>query len=291
MRRREAIRSLSVPIILGTTGCLWEDNSSDDTNQAGNNDGGTSDDSGASTEEESNTIEESTAFTNLEIDGTKFVVELNQSAVDKGERLVVEYPNDQDSEEISPGITSYQFSLAGSQEVEVRPGTWDVMLQDGSQESINSSEFTAERNYEITDIMTLSQAGTRDENEAVEHSSLQITVVNEGPMPVALSSLKFNTSVTRQARHHEGPANSVMTAGEEETYAPLFRRSLETFGEDEAQERAGDSYQGTLIYSYTPTGEQHTPLTVEFGEEIHESDSGMRSYYHVPTAVHKRTGT
>lgn len=288
MRRRDAIRNLSIPVVLGTTGCLWEDNSSDNPNQDGNGDGSTSDESGTSTAAESNTVEESSAFTNLEIDGTKFVVELEQNAVDEGDRITVEYPNDDDSKDISPGLTTYQFSLTNG-EVIARPGTWDVSVQDGSRESIASSEFTAERNFEISNIATLAQAGTKDENERIEHTSLQMTLTNTGPMPVSIRNPRFDATFLNDDEYHSGdPSRVVMTAGEEETFAPMFREVLMSVVESEAEERAGNSYQGTFLYSYTPTGDHHIPLTIEFGED-YDNTGGL--YYHIPTEVHIRDNT
>lgn len=298
---------ISIPLVLSVAGCSENDGEGETSPNTAEDDSGSNTEetdtetntevnTGTDTEADTGTDSPSdsgtgeSAFTDLQIDGEEFIVKLNSDALDGAQKLIVTYPNDEDSKEITGGIDTYRFPLTRSNRSEViaRPGTWEVKIQDDERNAITSTGFEAERNFSISSIGTLAQQGVKDENEAVEHTSIQFTLTNDGPMPVAIEEYpRLNTSFfSRPAMSGKEHELEVVTEGEEKTTEPIFKNIFRETSQEDVKERAGKSYQGTLLYSLTPTGDRNLPLTIKFGESVESSENYY--YYNKPTEINFR---
>lgn len=210
---------------------------------------------------------------------------LNWESLEGAEHLQVTYPNTQERKRISEGVDTHRFTIAEYNEVKPRPGPWTVEVLDSQYDAIDSTEFVAERHFSLESIGTLAQQGVTGENEHHEYTSVQFTLANDGPMPIALQYIWISASFFEDEYSAQDGGLGIITADKSKTTEPLLAWSqyLDFSPRAEAEERAGNSYQAALTIEFQPTGEQTYPLTISFGDTIEEAPSGR--YYIKPTEI------
>jgi len=293
--RRLFLQSAGVASTVIIAGCSGDSSNGDDSSDVSNDDENPSDSSVDSTNDGS-ADEEDSVFNSYSIDGTNIVVELTEDGLNRVAQIRLETPTGEKTTEVAETITEYSIDVLRD-----RAGTWFIDALDESGEPIETVELETTFDVSIDEIGTLSQLGITGESRDFEELSFQLTITNNGDVPIEPSKIEIfapnfgdgsKTGVIQQDGLVDRDGEQIITTGSDNTYRyesgfnwdyflVIFPRNVE--------EMAGNSLQGEILVEYQAEREKTVvPITIEIGEEIIEDSSNTTIDIIYGSELHKR---
>lgn len=276
------------------TGCLGDDGSGNSTDVP---------DETQSEEEtpvETDTPEDTSLFTGYGIDGTEFIVELTESASEEITQIRLETPSEERVTEVSETITEYPFEILYD-----RAGVWSLTALDDDN-VIETAEIETTFEASVEEIGTLAELGITGESPKYEQVHMQMTVTNDGDVPIEPDSREIELVVPglnielptydAETSFRVEDEDDVITSGGDSIYTTatdsVFRApfTLDTYNLPDGvdpSDPAGESFQGQINVIYQAKREDTiVPITVNMGDNMLEINS--TSVYYDGTEVSKR---
>jgi len=231
----------------------------------------------ATPETETQTPVETSVFNSYEIDGEDFTIVLADNVLDDIETLRLTTPGEEFVTEVRDTIAEYSFTVQAT-----RAGEWYIDALDNGN-IIESVEVTTTFGVTTKDIGTLKQLGVTGASPFIEETSIQLTVVNQGEIPIepveieiaipefSNSPLKFDQYGGLSSRLVDRDENLVISSGESNTYrySGIHSNPILKFSEQSIQSMMGKTFPGEITIQYRGKRKPTiVPINVELSGEI-----------------------
>lgn len=280
--RRRVLQLICTASMSLSVGCIGNQGNSkgtgtpeDSPTKSNTNDTDSSESSTADANQESIFIDYGTKETDL-------VVEIAEESLSTVESIELTTPSDEKEIDVSDTVTKYSIFILYQ-----RAGAWSLTALDRDNNILETVRFEMSREILLKNIGTLSELGITSSRPGREYVNYQFTVANTGDIPVEPIKVEvivpqFNTSkVYIEQDYLNEPSSGLvdldedftMPSGEENTYR--FQSDLLAFRGDEADKKAGRSFDGEIVIKYEhPRGfaeKTVIPIEIEFGDEMSSS--------------------
>ncbi|CCC41951.1 hypothetical protein [Haloquadratum walsbyi] len=250
---------------------------------------------------ETDTPEDVSLFADYGINETGFTVELTQSALGEVAQIQLETPSEERIIEIQETITEYTFEIVSD-----RAGVWSLTALTSNDDAVETVEVEITFEASVEEIGTLAQLGITGESPEYEQVHMQMTIINDGDVPLEPDQDKIELVVPglnidvptfdADTSFSAEDEDDIITSGNDGIYTTatdsLIRApfTLETYNLPDGVDRddpVGESFQGQIKIVYEAEREDTTvPIDVIMGDNVMEFNS--TSVYYEGTEVKKR---
>lgn len=231
--------------------------------------------------------ERPSVFSDIRIEEEDLVIELNENRASEISTIRIDFPTKNETKDVS-GFTVTQIDLLGEYH-RYYPGTWTIEALTGGGAVVESTEYETEFNISISDIGTLAELGVIGDDIVDEHTTMQLTLTNDGQMPIDLVDGLDEFSST-YGYDYEISGDYAMESRHETTV--LGNESIDLqynfVLSDDVPDLAGDTYQASLTIRWSARGSKTVPLNISFGDNVKYGPGRGDTAYAEGTTVSKR---